>query len=87
MGKETITFDKILNVKNINFTTIKILLLKNDADIDNIFISKDISSIEKNFKYFFGYLDGYKIKLFTIILRKTNAFLKIYDGGAKWMFF
>ena len=71
MGKETFEILKIviLNLKNINFTTIKILFL-NDVDIDNIFTSKGICSSENKFKYFVCYLDGYKIQPISKILPK-----------------
>ena len=37
-----------------------------------------VSSEEKNYKYFIGYMDDeYRIKLFSIILLKTSAFLKV----------
>ena len=37
-----------------------------------------VSSGEKNYKYFIGYMDDeYRIKLFSIILLKTIAFLKV----------
>ena len=41
-------------------------------------ISDMVSSEEKNYKYFIGYMDDeYRIKLFSIILLKTSAFLKV----------
>ena len=53
-----------------------------------ILISNRISSGEKNCKYFVGYPDEYKIKPFTIILRKSIAYVKSYDRGTtKWLFF
>ena len=60
----------------------------NDVNNNNLLISTKISSCEKNYKYFIAYGDEYKIKRFTIILPKTSAYLKSYDGRAnKWMFF
>ena len=51
-------------------------------------ISNRISSDEKNCKCFVGYANEYKIKPFTIILRKSSAYVKSYDAGTtKWMFF
>ena len=49
-------------------------------------ISDKIFSSEKNYEYLVGYADEYKIKPFTIILPKTSACVKSYDGGAtEWM--
>ena len=60
----------------------------NNGDIDKILISNKIFSSVKKYKYFIGYGDEYKIKPLTIILRKTNTYVKSYDGGAtKWMRF
>ena len=60
----------------------------NNGDIDKILISNKIFSSVKNYKYFIGHGDEYKIKPFTIILRKMNTYVKSYDGGAtKWMRF
>ena len=39
------------------------------------------------YKYFIGYLDENRIKPLTIILLKTNAYVKSYDGETKWMYF
>ena len=76
----------ILKLKNINIIVIKILFL-NDVHIDNILISNKIPNDERKYKYFIGYLDYYKIKSFSIILPKTSAYAKSYDGGIKWMYF
>ena len=61
--------------------------LKDDANIDNIFISKEISPREKNYKYFIGYFDEFKIKALCMILPKTIRYIKSYDGQTKWMYF
>ena len=31
--------------------------------------------------------DDYKIKPFSIVLPKTSAYVKSYDGKTKWMYF
>ena len=67
-----------MQLENISFTVIKQYFF-NDVDIGNIFIFKKISSSEKNYKYFIGYGDEYKIKLFSISVPKTNAFVKSYS--------
>ena len=51
-----------------------------DVVIDDILMSSEISSVEKNYKNAIGYMNGnYKIKLFNIIPPK--------DGETKWMYF
>ena len=50
-------------------------------NINNILISKKISSSEKNYKYFIGYVDEYAVKQFSMILPKTSANVKIYDAS------
>ena len=66
MGKEILTIE-------INFTAIKSYFLK-DVDIDKILESNKISSDEKIYMYFIGYLYNDKeVKLSDIMLPKTNA--------------
>ena len=61
---------------------------KNTIFNDNILISKKISSVEKIYKYFIGYMVDYcKIKPLCISLLKTSAYVKIYDGETKWIYF
>ena len=51
-------------------------------------VSNKISSGENNYNYFIGYLcDDYKIKPLHIMLPKTSAYVKRYDGKTKWMHF
>ena len=48
-----------------------------DVDINNVVVSNKISSDEKNYKYFIGYLyDDYKIKPLHIILPKNERVCK-----------
>ena len=43
---------------------------------------------EKNDKYFIGYLhNDHKVKLLHTMLPKTSAYVKIYNGLTKWMYF
>ena len=66
MGKEILTIE-------INFTAIKSYFLK-DVDIDKVLESNKISSDEKIYMYFIGYLYNDKeVKLSYIMLPKTNA--------------
>ena len=51
-------------------------------------MSNKTSFGEKNYKYFFGYLyNGNKVKPLNIMLPKTSAYLKRFDGQTKWMHF
>ena len=59
-----------------------------DVVIDDILISSEISSVEKNYKNVIGYMnDNYKIKLFNIIPPKMSTYIKTKDGETKWMYF
>ena len=54
----------MFRLKNINFTAIKVLFLLEDVDDRKVLVSNKISSGEKNYKYFIGYLyNDYKLKL------------------------
>ena len=58
-----------------------------DVDFDNILISNKISSGEKKYKYFIGYMDhDNKTKLLYIMLPKTRTYVKSYVGETKWLF-
>ena len=57
-------------------------------DIEKAVVSNKIFSGEKNYKCFIGYLhNDHKIKLLYIMLPKTSAYVKSYDGQTKWMYF
>ena len=57
-------------------------------DIVNVLVSSKLFSGENNDKYFLDYLyDDSKIKSSHIILRKTSAYVKSYDGQTNWMYF
>ena len=59
-----------------------------DVDIVKVLVSNKISSGEKNYKYFIGYLYGvYKIKPLHILLPKTKVYVKSSDGRTRWMHF
>ena len=78
----------ILKLNKINFTVIRLLFFLGDADIEKLLVSDKISFGEKNYKYFIGYLyDNHKVKPLHIMLPKTSAYVKIYDGQTKWMCF
>ena len=78
----------ILKLKNINFTAIKVLFFIEDRDVENASVSSKISAGEKSYKYFIGYLyDDNEIKPLHIMVPKTSAYVKSYDGQIKWMYF
>ena len=59
-----------------------------DVDIKNVLVSNKISFGEKNYKYFIGYLyNDNKVQTLHIMLPKTSAYVKSYDGQTKWMYF
>ena len=83
MGKEILMFGDIEIEKN-KFYCHKSLILLEDIDTEKVLVSKKISSGEKNYKYFIGYLyNDYKVKPLHKMLPKTNAYVKSYDGQAK----
>ena len=56
--------------------------------VEKALVSNKISSGEKNYRYFIGYLyDDYKVKLLHIILPKTSTYVKSDDEQTKWMYF
>ena len=59
-----------------------------DVDNEKVLVSNKIRFGEKNYKYLIGYLhDNYKVKPLHIMLPKTSAYVKRYDGQTKWMNF
>ena len=59
-----------------------------DIDIEKVLVSNKISSGEKSYKYFSGYLyNDDKVKSLLIMLPKTSTYVKSYDGQTKWMYF
>ena len=66
----------------------KVLFFLEDVDIKKLLVSNKISSGKKNYKFFIGYLhDDDKVKSLHIMLPKTSAYLKSYDGQTKWKYF
>ena len=57
-------------------------------DTEKVLVSNKIFFGKKNHKYFIGYLynDNKVMKLHNM-LPKTRAYVKIYDGQTKWMYF
>ena len=70
---------------------IKVLIFFKDTekvDIEKVLVFNKISSGEKNYKYFTGYLHNDKeVRPLHIMLPKTSPYEKSYDGDTKWMYF
>ena len=59
-----------------------------DVDIEKVLVSNKISFGEKNYKYLIGYLyNDSKVKPLHIMLPKTSAYVKSYDGQIKDLYF
>ena len=87
MGKEIMTFCDT-EIEKHKLHGYKSPILLKYVDVNNILVSKNISSVEKSYKYFIGYLCGdYKLKPLHIMLPKTRAYVQIYNGYTKWMYF
>ena len=57
------------------------------VDIEKVLVSNKISFHGKNYKYFICYLyNDHKVKPLHIMLPKTRAYVKRYDGQTKWMY-
>ena len=86
MGKKFLTFGDIEIEKN-EFYPNKILIPLRDVDIEKVSVSNKISFCEKNYKYFIGYLhNDKKVKPLHIIIPKTSAYVKSFDGQTNWMY-
>ena len=86
MGKEIKKFSDI-EIEKKSFAAIKVPCLE-DLDIDNALVTKKVSSGDKNYEYFIGYLyDDYKIKPLHIMPPKVRTYVKGFDDHTKWMFF
>ena len=87
MGKEILTFGNI-EIEKSKFYRSKTPIFLKDVDIEKVLVSNKISFGEKNYKYFIGYLyNDNKVKPLHIMLPKTSAYVKSYDGQTKWMYF
>ena len=75
----------ILKLKN-KFHHRENLILLEDIEIKKIQVSSVVFSGKKNYKYFIRYKDDDHEPL-CIVLPKTGAYVKRYDGETKWMNF
>ena len=86
MGKKNLTFGDIEIEKHKFYHYESPIFLKKDVDINKILVSNKISSSEKDYKYFSGYLyDGYKIKALHIMLSTSRLYVKSYASQTIWM--
>ena len=85
MGKEILTIGDIDIEKN-KFYCHKTPILLGDVDIEKVLVSNKISFVEKNYKYFIGYLYNDN-KPLHIMFPKTSVYVESYDGQTKWMYF
>ena len=87
MGKEILTFENI-GIEKIKFYHHKTPIFLGDVGTEKVLVSNKIFFVEKSYKYFIGYLyNGNEIKSLSIMLPKTIAYVKSYDGKTKWMYF
>ena len=87
MGKEILKFGNIEIEKN-KFYRHKSPIYLGDVDTEKVLVSKKISFGEKYYKYLSGCLyNGNKVKPLNIMLPKTSANVKSYDGQTKLMYF
>ena len=83
MGKEIWTFGST-EIEKSKFYFYKTPIFLKDADIEKVLVSNKITFGEKNYKYFIGYLyNDNKVKPLHIMLLKTSAHVKRYDGQAR----
>ena len=58
-----------------------------EADIEKVLVCNKISSAEKSYKYFIGgFYNDEKVMPLHIMLLKTSAYIKPYNGQNKWMY-
>ena len=87
MGKETLTFGSIKIEKN-KFYHHRTPIFLGDVDIEKVLTVNKISLGQNNYRHFIFYLyNGNKVKPLNIMLPKTSAYVKSYDGQTKWIYF
>ena len=82
MVKETLRFGNI-EIKKSIFHRYKSPIFKKDVDIEKVSVYNKISSSGKSYKYFIGYLQNDQVKPVYIMLPKTSAHVKSYEGKTK----
>ena len=85
-GKEILTFG-IIEIEKNKFYRYKTPILLGDVNIEKVLVSNKSLFGKKHYKYFIGHLYDNKVKPLHIMLPKTSAYVKSYDGQTKWMYF
>ena len=87
MGKEILTSRDIEIEKN-KFYRNKTLIFLKGLNIEKYQCLARFPLVKKNYKYCIGQLyNDHKVQPLHIMLSKTSAFVKGYDGQTKWMYF
>ena len=87
MGQEILMFGDN-EIENSKFYRHKTPILLKDVDIEKVLVSNKISFGGKDYNYFIGYLyNDNNVKPLHIMLPKTSAHVKRYDGQTNWMYF
>ena len=87
MGKEILMFGDI-EIEISKFYRHKTSILLKDVDIEKVLVSNKISFGGKDYIHFTGYLyNDNNVKPLHIMLPKTSAHVKRYDGQTNWMYF
>ena len=91
MEKEILTYGDIeiqIKKKKFFFLPPEDFILLKDVDIEKVLVSNKISFGGKDYNYFIGYLyNDNNVKPLHIMLPKTSAHVKRYDGQTNWMYF
>ena len=87
MGKEILTFEDT-EIEKSKFYSYKSIVSLRKVDIEKALVSNKIYFGEKSYKYFIGYLyNDNRVKPLHLMVPKKGAYVKIYDGQTKWMYF
>ena len=87
MGKEILTFEDT-EIEKSKFYSYKSIVSLRKVDIEKALVSNKIYLGEKSYKYFIGYLyNDNRVKPLHLMVPKKGAYVKIYDGQTKWMYF
>ena len=86
MDKEILMFGDIEIEKN-KFYHHKSQISLKDVDTEKILVFNKSSSGEKKTNFIGCLYNDHKVKPLHIMLPKTSAYVKSYDGQTKWMYF
>ena len=87
MSKKNLTFG-VTEIEKNKFYRNRTSTFVKDVDIEKVFVSTKIYFGEKNYKFFIDYLyNDNKVTPLHIMLPKTSAHVKNYDGQTKWIYY